>query len=60
MLNYILGILSGIGLSVIAVLVGKRFGEGINRPIEHLPFEVKTRRMAEIISRKNMLDEILK
>jgi hypothetical protein len=59
MLNYILGILSGIGLSILAVLVGKRFGEGINQPIDHLPL-IERKKMAEIISRKNMLDEILK
>lgn len=53
--NFILGIFCGIGLSTLAIITGKKLEIYINQPLPDKPPGP-----AEIISRKNPLDEILK
>ena len=53
MLSFALGILSGIGLSFLAILVGKKNEVWINQPLETKPG------MAEIIKKTNPIEEII-
>ena len=59
MIEFILGIIVGIFLSIVAIMVGKRFGRQITEEMEYLPI-LEQRKMAEIISKKNIFDEALK
>lgn len=51
MLNFSLGLLTGILLSIVAVIAGKRFERNINSPY-------KTSKKAEIVRREDKLNTI--
>jgi hypothetical protein len=59
MIEYILGIITGLILALIALLAGKRFERQINKPVEYFPV-LEQRKMAEIIKMMDPIDEILK